>query len=234
MSYHFTIKEWDSEFFGYPVASIEGDGDMRDFKKLIDQLQSDHIKLAYWFFNHNADQKKKIAANFNGIVLHNRLTHQFLIANNAVPEIKSEQIRLLDKENEDLLQLIFDCGQFSRFKTDPNFGEELYEKLYRHWISQMLEHHIVFGFFIEEKINGVAVVELKNEIAAFHFLAVSASKRNTGIGKQLTRAVIQTAAANKCKSIIAFTHRMNTPIWKLLEAEGFQCINEESVYHFWL
>lgn len=234
MSFNFTIKQWDSDFFGYPVAIIGGEGDIADFENLIRSMRLEKVKLAYWFFDQHEKDKKEIADHFNGIAVHNRLTHKFDTENKSAENFKSNQIEFLKNWDDALFQLILECGNFSRFKVDRTFGEEVYTKLYRRWTEDMLAHQIVLGFISENKIQGTAVVEIKDEIAAFHFLAVSQSSRNTGIGKQLTRSVIQTAYENKCSSVVAYTHRINTPVWKLLEAEGFQLIKEESVYHFWL
>lgn len=234
MSFNFTIKQWDSDFFGYPVALIGGDGQLADFQNLVSSMRLEKVKLAYWFFDQNEKDKKEIADQFNGIALHNRLTHQFDTENKSVENFKSNHIEFLKTWDDTLFQLILECGNFSRFKVDKTFGEEVYIKLYRRWTEEMLAKHIVFAFKEGEKIKGCVVLEIKNNKAALHFLAVDISARNSGIGKQITRAAIDIAADQKCESIIVYTHRINTPIWKLFEAEGFQFIKEESVYHFWL
>ena len=234
MSFNFGIKQWDSDFFGYPVAFIEGDGQLAEFENLIGRMRLEKVQLAYWFFDKHENEKKQIADHFKGIAVHNRLTHQFDTENKSAEDFKSNQIEFLKNWDDALFQLILECGNFSRFKVDKKFGEEVYIKLYRRWTEEMLAHQIVMGFISGNKILGSAVVEIKDAIAALHFLAVSLSSRNTGIGRQLTRSVIQTAYENKCSSVVVYTHRINTPVWKLFEAEGFQLIKEESVYHFWL
>lgn len=234
MAFNFSIRQWDSDFFGYPVAFVGGEGELIDFDDLLKLMRNEHVRLACWFFDKKETEKKNIAEHFNGVAVHSRLTHEFNPENKSVENFKSGSVTELKTWDDALFQLILSCGNFSRFKVDPHFGEDIYIKLYRRWTEEMLAHQIVLIFKEGDKILGCAVVEIKNETAAFHFLAVDISARNTGIGKQLTRAVIQTASDHNCKTIIAYTHRVNTPVWKLLEREGFQFKTEESVYHFWL
>lgn len=233
MAYTFTIKPWDTGFFGYRVASIGGDGDLHDFENLLAEMRGQNIKVAYWFFDFEDEIKNGIAEHFNGVALNRRLTHEYILKNSTTQFISPREIQFIRSPSPEFYQLLFECGKFSRFNADPHFGE-MYLKLYRHWADEILANQVVLGFIDDQKISGIAVLEIKNSTGIFNFLATTSEKRKTGIGKKLTEALINTAAQYHCKSIIACTHRINTPVWKLLESQGFKLMNEESVFHFWL
>jgi len=130
-----TFADWDSEFFGFPVARItQAFLSESELKCCLDEMSEQGVKLVYW----GADDKgcEDAALHLGGQLVDHKVTFVRDILDNLPCEFNSKPISFQSKQpSEELIELAYLSGNYSRFKVDPKVGEERFKKLYRQWIS---------------------------------------------------------------------------------------------------
>ena len=138
---------------------------------------------------------------------------------------------------DELLALAFLSGHFSRFKSDPNFKNDEFKKLYMQWIQKSISHEIadiVFTFVINNKIVGFITLKIHNEVCDIGLIATDSSLQGQGIGHQLILAAEHYAFNNKCSKLMVNTQRENKGAYAFYKSNGFTVYNTKEIYHLWL
>lgn len=228
--------KWDTEFFGYPVAKISlnknGSGNL-DF--LFRQLESDNYRVTYFFV---PPEEKGIISrilNKGGILVDQKTT--FTKTSEKHNKFSDNIIEFQGEEiNEKLIQLVLESGIYSRFRTDVNFKNKEYERLYIEWLDKSVKKKIAFKIFLaikESDIIGITTVGVKENQADIGLVAVCESSRGQGIGYNLIQSADNAAFELGLKEIKVVTQLQNKRACHLYEKCNFQIENVTNIYHYW-
>lgn len=220
-------KKWDSDFFGLSIGSINLKNN-QNVESIIENFKTYDVIYAF------SDTK----LNLNPIYFESSKVYlrcllekiEFNFLNDNIYNIFEIEF---DKEN--LISLALQSGEFSRFKTDSNFGLVKFKELYIKWISKSFnskENIITYISYDKytKKIEGFITIENFNKIGLF---AVDNKFRGKGIGKNLLKKALETAKRNGQKAILVETQGNNVHALEFYKRNGFETYSTEYIYHLW-
>ena len=219
---------WDSEFFGYPVGICRIGN-----KGLIDELAfrkaAAPYRLVYIFsdieLSHPIGQyvdKKVVLTKFiEKANVDDTITH----------------FNLEQHSYEQLLELAYLSGVFSRFRIDKSFVNHEFERMYKIWLDNSLsgkiaKHTLVAT--IHNELAGFITLDIKPmALAHIGLVAVSEKHQGKGIGGKLLAAADFYAAKEGCKTIEVPTQYDNEPAMRLYQKHGYSIQSITCIYHYW-
>jgi len=145
------ILEWDSRFFGYPVARIFLDQEGSDILDIIFQkLKSGKYRLTYFYVPPKEQGIINRISKEGGILVDqkavfSKFTEKHNECSNNIVEFQDAEI------NEKLKKLVLEAGTYSRFRLDKNFVNNEYERLYVEWLIKSVNKEIACN---NSKIDG--------------------------------------------------------------------------------
>jgi dTDP-4-amino-4,6-dideoxy-D-galactose acyltransferase len=211
--------EWDSVFFGYEIAKLESNF-----------IESELIKLPYkliYIFSIKAIEQKSIVDADSKVEMEKT---QLIKNDNFL-------VRFSDKEHsfDELLDLVYLSGKYSRFKTDINFRNNEFERMYYHWIKNAVSNPEtnVFVKVVDKKLAGFVLLSFEKEFGRIDLIAVGENYQKKGIGKELIQAA-ETICILKGLSIIKVaTQGKNLNALNLYQKNGFKIVEKQYIYHYW-
>jgi len=227
---------WDSWFFGYPVAKIVLDQEgysKLDF--LFSRLVSEKYRLTYIFVP-RADQG---LINFieakGGVLVDQKVVFAKIPGHHPVPvnniiEFNGTEI------NQQLAGLALQAGLFSRFRTDRNFENNEYEKLYLEWLTKSIKKLIAFKVLVAtagSEFIGLTTLGKTAVQANIGLFAVDEHFRGRGIGGDLIYSAENVALEMGLKELKVVTQLQNKVACSLYEKCNFRIENITNIYHFW-
>lgn len=233
MSHNLKLKEleWDSSFFGYPIAKVTIVNNQFDFHQF--EQCAIRYKLLYVFskekLTHSnlklVDQKVEYAQD---ITQRNNLLS---LTNN----IKEFDTHIHDIE--ELVSLALESGIYSRFKIDDNFKNNEYYRLYKEWTLNSINYNLAFTVqvYVEEnKILGfLTLSKLSETTADIGLVAVHKEARGKGVATKLINKAIDIAKEKGFEKLRVVTQSNNKPACNLYLKAGFKPINKTFIYHYW-
>ena len=233
------ILEWDSAFFGYPVARVTASAISIEKLESIKQQASDKgIRLIYLF----SDPADKISANAaaknDAKLVDQKITFHIKIDASVVSAVDEhiEQYEA-DQPSEQLINLSIQSGLYSRYKIDPNFKNNEFERMYLAWIENSVNKKIADHTFVykeDGKELGFVTLKARNNYGQIGLIAVDESSRGKSIGKKLVTAVISQLFQKNIADLDVATQIDNADACKFYEKVGFKGIKTENIYHIWL
>lgn len=224
-----TKLNWDTDFFGYPVGKLIIEEtekfDLEELKSL-----SKEFKLLYVF------SKSELQLSSNNVFLADRKVIFKRIAGNIIEEDYKYIVSYREGITNQLLNLTFQSGVYSRFNTDKNFINKEFEKLYTRWIECSVDRtqaKDVFVYKIMNEILGFITLVIKNNIAEIGLVAVDNKARGKGVGSNLVKYAINAASKLGCPEIHVTTQLDNEPAVALYKNNGFIISDLTYIYHYW-
>ena len=221
--------DWDTDFFGYNVGRTslneEDEFDFENFK-----LNKNDFKLIYIF------SKKPIA------LLQDNLVEEKLHFKKKLDEkglIKSSPIYFnpLIHYRKELLDLVIISGSQSRYKLDPNFDNNEFERLYEKWIDNSIQNleskSKIIIYLFNEIMVGFANFSINESNVNIELIAVDKKFRGKGIGTKLIKQVEEIAIDFNCETMDVNTQGINNDSIQLYEKNNFICLNKTYIYHYW-
>lgn len=238
---NYKILDWDSAFLGYKVAMIE-EGCMTpiDFNNCYNDLLQLNVKLLYWPSDFNCIYQESIINEHNGLLVDVKTTYELKIdasiSDQAIPlaDIKFYQN---EEANVELLNLAVQCGEYSRFKLDPNITFNKFAELYSAWMIKSVQGTMADDVIVvkeNNQIKGVITVYIENSIGNIGLVGVDEQSRGKGIGGKLIKAALGYFIHKGCETVRVVTQGKNEAACKLYEKYGFYVCNKVNFYHFWL
>jgi dTDP-4-amino-4,6-dideoxy-D-galactose acyltransferase len=229
---------WDTEFFGFPVASCElKEEDKIDFIR--DSAINDGINLLYvvvpdCYYPHLYKQLEKLRA----VKQDEKTTYiKRDIRYTELPigvQIEEYQNGIPTPE---MYELAIASGEYSRFHLDTRISENKFQEMYRLWIENSTKKQIadtVLVARIENTIVGLVTLKFKEKIGQIGIIAVASTVRGMGIGKQLMRAAENCCFQNGMDHMLVVTQAFNESACRLYDKAGFVVFKTEHIYHWWL
>lgn len=222
--------EWDSEFFHFPVGKLEISERQEEIVKAA-LAEKNHYSLIYIFADH------EISALLPGITTSDvKITFHKIVKQpqefaNAIVEYDSNK-----HSYQELLDLVFLSGTFSRFKKDVRFTEKEFFKLYQEWIDKSIQSETSKVLVYEEggALGGfITLEEMAKKSCRIGLIAVHPDYQGKNIATQLIRTCQSIAYEQGKKIIEVSTQDENIAAKSLYVKNGFEIIDAKYIYHLW-
>jgi dTDP-4-amino-4,6-dideoxy-D-galactose acyltransferase len=233
------ILEWDSSFFGYPIGKINASEiNAEALTKIISQAKNKDIRLIY-LFTDPVDSVSQKAAKINGAKLvDQKVTFHIKIDASVISSTDTHIEKFeLSYPSSQLVNLAIQSGLYSRYKIDPGFKNNEFEKLYLAWIENSVNKKIADHTFVykEDGVElGFVTLKLRDTYGEIGLIAVDESSRGKAIGSKLTSAVINLLYENYITDLRVATQTDNMQACNFYKKAGFKEIRTENIYHIWL
>ena len=227
---------WDSEFFGWKTGSIQLQ-DISSLSKELEQAKLAGYKLVYVIGNKELNISTNILQHYNGKLVDSKVVFEMQPEHNKTSIAENITEYIDNKVSDDLYQLAFTSGEHSRFKTDKNFKNQEFVRMYRIWLEQSVAKKNADYVYIckqAEDIIAMVTLKIKDKSANIGLIATKTEFQGKGLGKQLIAQCIETAAKNNCQSLTVPTQLNNEQACRFYTASGFQIKSINTIYHFWL
>lgn len=217
--------DWDSTFFNLKIGKV-----MLDKLEDLPESEKNNFDLIYVFSNNpNLDLK----------LVDQKIIYEIDLLS-IQRELQNKEIFFFDAAKDDydnLLSLTLQSGVYSRFKLDPNFRNNEYEKLYKKWIDKSILGELATDIIIrkiDDKIVGFTTLSRKNKhLADISLVAVDSNYRGQGIAKELIDKTLFIAKERKYEKVQVVTQLINEPANNLYIKSGFNRKSLIYIYHIW-
>lgn len=195
------------------------------------------IKLVYFVAPESDTHQIRLAKELGGILVDHKITYLMNLKNIALqsdPDIKSYANTI---PSEDLINLAYESGNFSRFRADPHLTENQFKTIYKTWITNSVNRTIADDVLVisdNNKLLGMVTVGEKNHRGDIGLLAVSETARGKNIGTRLVRAAQYYFIQKGFDQSQVVTQQTNIPACKLYEKCGYHIEKTECFFHIWL
>lgn len=220
---------WDSDFFRYPVGSLEvTSNSLEDISH--ENLNRQDYRLLYIY------SKSELSgyAHFN--MVDKKITYKKKL---CVDQGKKSLVEFDDNKHKytELLELAYLSGKFSRFRTDKNFKNDEFSRLYKTWLDRSLAKDIAFKVLVsleDDVITGFVTLKEKNKkCSQIGLIAVNNNFQGKRIGTKLIKECEIWSIENGYSELEVVTQFENKAARGLYEKNGFEVYNELYIYHYW-
>jgi len=221
---------------GIPVAKITASSlSLKALQEALQQAKKENARLLYWCFDESEQESAEAAAACHGILTDHKLTY----AMDLNPPINAEKVTPYDANfpSDALLELAYESGSYSRFRSDPHLTEEQFKKIYREWMINSVNKSIAFEVLVvkeNEELLGMVTLGEKNHRGDIGLLAVSEQARGKKVGTTLVHAAQHYFIEKNYAQSQVVTQKANLPACRLYEKCGYTIDKTELFFHFWL
>lgn len=237
----YKILPWDSDYFGFSVASILNNRHSAEsLLNILNELKNKYVRLVYWASDSNDAVSMDAAKNCNGFLADKKTTFRREL-DNFVHFINSEDSGIveytLDIATPELLNLGILSGEYSRFRVDKNIQREKFEGLYKLWVINSVNKKVADSIYVknhENKAGAMVTLQKKENTGIIGLIAVDKVLQGKNIGTALVNKALIWSKQNGCEIAKVVTQYDNKPACRLYEKCGYSIEKIENFYHFWL
>jgi dTDP-4-amino-4,6-dideoxy-D-galactose acyltransferase len=205
---------------------------------IIYELKNNGTRLLYCFVDPGDKITTDSIEKSSGLLVDSKITFFAPISEKSSYN-KSDFIRpyALKFPSEKLKDLALQSGIFSRFKIDPNFRNNEFEKLYKEWIERSVKKELsdeVLVYYEDNTEKGFVTVSIKNNVGTIGLIAVDENVRGKSIGKKLMSAALYYLSGENVEIAEVATQKANVNACRFYKAIGFEIKNIVNVYHLWI
>ena len=230
-------RDWDSAFFGYPVAAAEpelGSATVAEVVSTLGEARRRGIRLLYVFLP-PGDEALRSALRREGIRAVGRKVEyaKDVPASGAAADPEIVPCRSCTAALE---RLAFQSGEYSRFRLDDGFRRQEFERLYREWLANSVagqDGKCVFIAGAEPRPQGMVTLE-PGEAMRIGLFAVDPAHHRKGIGRRLMDRAEQYCVQQRAPELRVATQAENRQACLFYESRGFKRTSETDVFHAWL
>ena len=219
--------DWDSNFFGLQIAEY-----------LIDNQKIKSFEISYDLIYVLADTENN--SNFKGYNQTYKETKVVYIKNELTyNEINAENLLSFSStlfSRDELYNLSFESGKYSRYNCDKKFTKEQFENLYKKWIDNSLDLNFandVLVYVEEKKILGFVTYKISNKEGSIGLIAVLPNQQGKGIGKKLIQFVENKLTESNIQILKISTQKENIEACSFYEKLGYEIKDSIIIKHFW-
>ena len=215
---------WDSEFFGFPVGTVEGGAEA---------LELQGFECVYWLTDSN--DERPAAMGFTKV--DERVTLECRAGSRQRPEILDEELRALTRpgSTDDLPSLIPTARTshtHSRFFQDPSFPRERCNDLFQRWLERDFAENLGWTIDRNGEPAGYITLAVYNDSTSIGLLGVVEKHRGHGLAKALiSQALAHSASLDvPCRVV---TQGRNAAALKAYTSMGFAQVQRQVWWHRW-
>jgi dTDP-4-amino-4,6-dideoxy-D-galactose acyltransferase len=232
------LLEWDSDFFGFPIARVREPAlDPKTAGKIDDWCAEHGVRCLYLLLGGDDPDSARIAVEHDFRLVDIRLTLRRGLE--GIPEA-DPNVPIRDAEERDvpaLAKLAAQSHRDSRFYQDDGFPRERCDELYATWVAEAAPDpgRWVLVREVDGEAVGYEVVTPHGDdgIARMEILAVDESHRREGIGRNLLFAGLRRPRSMGATAVETATQERNRVSLDTHLALGFECIRREAWHHKW-
>lgn len=237
------LLEWDSKFFGFPVAQICSNRlNKNSLQEVLNFCQKNEVKLLQFKCDAHHRQSVLLAEknNFHFADVRITLAKKLTIENSYVDKLPNKiSFRLGDNSDIPVLKdIVTDIYTNSRYYFDTNFPRNDVHGFYRNWIEKSVIGN--FDDFVWVLCNDdipIACCSILYDSsrlsATIGLFAVDDKMSGKGLGNLLLSKVLSTLSSEGVKKVSVVTQGRNYGAQRLYQRAGFQSEKMEIYYHCW-
>lgn len=222
------LKGWDSNFFDLKVGECKVEYNVgqnlkaADFDLFYCYSESEiNLSLSNFLNSHS-----EIQLNFRKKIIPINYNHPEIFQLNQLSEFNINE----------LYELAYESGKYSRFKLDPKFSEKQFQELYQKWIDNSINSQFadIFLIFLEyEKITGFVTCNMGKDSASIGLLAVNENQQGKGIGRILIHSLESYLHKNSIDILHVVTQSENNVAIDFYKKMGFELRTQKYIKHYW-
>jgi dTDP-4-amino-4,6-dideoxy-D-galactose acyltransferase len=228
--------DWDSQFFGWPVARLPHDHlPAPVLRALLAQLRRDGYRLVYWAAA--APSQEALLGPWRARLVDRKVTYTRDLPKDPIEPPCPLQSATPDIPQETLEALAIQSGHLSRFKVDPDIPDQRFEALYRLWMQNSRSRALADDVLVltdQGQVAGVVTVADKEGAGDIGLISVDAAHRRKGYGRALVQGALRWAQDQGLARAQVVTQEDNRAACRLYEACGYALTRRAFVYHIWL
>lgn len=233
------LLEWDSRFFGIPVARlIVPPRDPGALEGGLQDLGRRGVRLVYLHSSHALPEID--AQRLGGVLVDAKTTYVWEVtALDPAETVLVDGVRPLSNEMpmSEIEEIAVQAGEFSRFFIDDRIPKGKAAELYRIWLARSLNREIadeVFVILEDGRVVGLVTLGKNRDRGDIGLLAVRAAARGKGHGTTLVRNAQRWFGSQGFALAQVVTQGTNRAACNLYSRCGFHIDSVEHIYHFWL
>lgn len=220
--------KWDSSFFNKRIGELEFGKTGYSF------IDANYFDLLY------VKQREELLLNVEGFVqtyVETKVVFSKIITKNT--DLKDEFVTSeFDKEDDkqQLYELAFESGKFSRFNLDENFLRSEFEALYRKWIDNSLTKDLADDIILYKQgdsILGFVTYKVFGNYATIGLLAIKSKSQGKGIGRKLLVGVENELNKKRIKELRIPTQLKNEEACSFYAKMDYTIIEKIIIKHYW-
>jgi dTDP-4-amino-4,6-dideoxy-D-galactose acyltransferase len=235
--------EWDSKFFGFPIARVRGDSiDQLRARRIDAWCRANKIRCLY-FLARSDDQETARIAEENGFRLvdvRTTLRHRASEAPGWMKSGAADDLIVRRARSEDigpLQRIARETHRDTRFYSDGNFPERLCGALYETWIKVSCEGYANAVFLAEAGNAPIGYVtchlNAKSKTGSIGLVGVSRLAQGRGVGERLVRNALEWFFEQGAFDVEVVTQGRNSAALRLYRSCGFTLQTVQHWYHKW-
>lgn len=235
MSDKLQVLEWDSQFFGFKVASIEKNFlDTGKDSEILQRLLEEHVKLTYYFTDSPLDESI-FSEKFDVLLVDEKVP---LIKQLNKKAVTHPKVSLYEKDtaDENLIQLSTRAGEQSRFKVDPYIPSDKCRELFKIWIEKSVNKEMASDVLVYKEgseIVGFITPHIKEGKAYASLMAVQKEYEGKGVSFALMNAIEDYLTTRNFTHIFTSTQLSNKKAIAIYRRHGLEVQPPVFVYHIW-
>lgn len=228
--------EWETSFFGYPVARIYPPFQQNGLNKLLSDLRREGYVFVYAFCSPPSVEQlaMKLAGARNAAT---RVVFQrTLLGLSGLIPVNVDEYPV-NGQSEILQTLAIQSGVYSRYRRDQHFPTGSFEAMYSIWMEKSVRHELADVVFVireQEMIAGIVTIKKEENIAKIGLFAVLNIFRRKGMGRQLMEAAYAWALHNNCTELQVVGQIENRDACRFYERMGLEMTEIQQAMHLWM
>jgi dTDP-4-amino-4,6-dideoxy-D-galactose acyltransferase len=239
----FEHRAWDTQHFGYPVASISNpEMESEALERSLLHAQKQGYQLVYWASCQELDTNSPCLQEFQGMLVDRKTTFaksfRSQLATQDDAQFRSVEWQPGDHSAE-LMELGVAAGLWSRFAIDPRIPRDKFLSLYEIWMLRSIARELCDTVLVVQEKDGsvplgMVTVLMDGDLGQIGLIAVSEQQRGRGLGRRLVEAADRWMLERGAKSAQVVTQLQNVAACRLYENAGYKIEKIEYLYHFWI
>jgi len=241
------LLEWDSEFFGFRIARV--DGGRLTTKKMRDILawcEENFIECLYFLADSDHMDTLRLAERHQFSLVDIRVELQRSIsgplAHATLSSTEAFQTRrFLPGDIPSLKEIARQSITGSRFFSDPCFSKDASHSLYEAWVEKSCQGYadqVLVSAGINQKndpVSGFITCHLPTADSGgtIGLLGTAVDFQGQGVGRALVNAALDWFGANGVGDVKVVTQGQNIKAQRLYQSSGFITHTQKLWYHKW-
>jgi ribosomal protein S18 acetylase RimI-like enzyme len=223
VSHPVTVLEWDSTFFGVPIARTEiAEGTVAN---AVDSARDLGVQCLYVVIPNAHPSSLEDAIRRGGHLVDLRLVLELETRpafRRGVREATPDDVALLVPHARRL-------SSSSRFRADPRFSPEAVAEMYEVWLGRCASDGAVI--VPNDSLGGFVGTRTERDVLSVDLVYVDPASRGRGMAARLVRAAVAGAQGGHAR---VATQAWNVAAQRLYHGLGFRPCAFDAIVHLWL